>query len=257
MIMRNLVLTAASAVCALCAITSCNESLSTRTVESNGKFALAEGAADSLDIDIQVEYPETGLKGEALENFRKGLTANLFGEEYAEMDASGALEAYKNDRVSEYREVNLPLLEESDGMSHSVLSWSDYTYGKISGSHEGIISYTMTKYSYTGGAHGMTSVTSLNFDTRTGSLLSEADFFKEGYRSVLSDLLSRHLPGSLESPEDTSMLFVREIEPNGNFRVSEEGVTYIYNQYEIAPYVMGAIQVTVPWNELEGIYIKK
>lgn len=255
--MRNLVLTAASAVCALCAITSCNESLSTRTVESNGKFALAEGATDSLDIDIQVEYPETGLKGEALENFRKGLTANLFGEEYAEMDASGALEAYKNDRVSEYREANLPLLEESDGMSHSVLSWSDYTYGKISGSHEGIISYTMTKYSYTGGAHGMTSVTSLNFDTRTGSLLSEADFFKEGYRSVLSDLLSRHLPGSLESPEDTSMLFVREIEPNGNFRVSEEGVTYIYNQYEIAPYVMGAIQVTVPWNELEGIYIKK
>ena len=83
------------------------------------------------------------------------------------------------------------------------------------------------------------------------------DFFQAGYRRGLSDLPSRTLPGSHVSPRDTSMLFVREIEPNGNFRVSEEGVTYIYNQYEIAPYVMGAIQVTVPWNELEGIYIKK
>ena len=49
------------------------------------------------------------------------------------------------------------------------------------------------------------------------------------------------------------MLFEKNIRPNGNFTVSDSGVTYIYNQYEIGPYVMGTIKVTVPWNELEDL----
>ena len=99
----------------------------------------------------------------------------------------------------------------------------------------------------------MTSETALNFDMKTGSLPTEGDFFKESYKEKLPALLSGHLASSLENPADTSMLFTREIGPNGNFMVSPEGVTYIYNQYEIGPYVMGAIRVTVPWDELEGL----
>ena len=45
-------------------------------------------------------------------------------------------------------------------------------------------------------------------------------------------------------------LFVKDIEPNGNFKVSDEGVIYIYGPYEIGPYYLGSIEVTVPWEEL-------
>ena len=45
-------------------------------------------------------------------------------------------------------------------------------------------------------------------------------------------------------------LFVKDIEPNGNFKVSSNGVTYIYGPYEIGPYYLGSIEVTVPWDEL-------
>ena len=48
-------------------------------------------------------------------------------------------------------------------------------------------------------------------------------------------------------------MFTHEIKPNGNFTVSEQGVTYIYNQYEIAPYSMGAIHVSVPWDEIRDL----
>ena len=169
------------------------------------------------------------------------------------MPVEKAMEAYIKENVDEYRKANLPLLEASEGMPHASLSWSDYITGAVAGSHGDILSYTMTKYTYTGGAHGMTSETALNFDMKTGSLLTEGDFFKEGYKEKLPALLSGHLASSLENPADTSMLFTREIGPNGNFMVSPEGVTYIYNQYEIGPYVMGAIRVTVPWDELEGL----
>ena len=53
-----------------------------------------------------------------------------------------------------------------------------------------------------------------------------------------------------EEPEEEEQ---KNIRPNGNFTISDSGVTYIYNQYEIGPYVMGTIKVTVPWDELEDL----
>ena len=49
------------------------------------------------------------------------------------------------------------------------------------------------------------------------------------------------------------MMFLKEIEPNGNFSISDKGVTYIYNHYEIAPYSMGIIRITIPWEDLNDI----
>lgn len=100
----------------------------------------------------------------------------------------------------------------------------------------------------------MTAESALNFDMKTGNLLTESGFFKEGYKDRLSELLSSRLAESLENPSDTSMLFTQEIGPNGNFTAGEEGVTYIYNQYEIGPYAMGIIRVTLPWEDIEGLY---
>ena len=251
--MNRFIFEAVSAACALCAAVSCSGGFSTQTFTASEKHALSEGGTDSLEIDIQVEYPVSGLTQSALDNVTKTLTTSLFGDQYAAMQPEEAIGAYISGSVDEYRKDNLPLLEMSKDMPHASLSWSDYITGAVAGSHGDILSYTMTKYTYTGGAHGMTSETALNFDMKTGSLLTEGDFFKESYKEKLPALLSGHLASSLENPADTSMLFTREIGPNGNFMVSPEGVTYIYNQYEIGPYVMGAIRVTVPWNELEGL----
>ncbi len=252
--MKKFLLTALAAAFISGMLSSCSGGVSTQISESSGKYVLAEGETDSLEIEIQVEYPVSGLTQPAMDNITKTLTTSLFGDQYAAMQPEEAIDAYISGSVDEYRKDNLPLLEMSKDMPHASLSWSDYITGAVAGSHGDILSYTMTKYAYTGGAHGMTSETALNFDMKTGSLLTEGDFFKEGYKEKLPALLSGHLASSLENPADTSMLFTREIGPNGNFQVTEEGVTYIYNQYEIAPYAMGIIRVTLPWDELEGLY---
>ena len=84
----------------------------------------------------------------------------------------------------------------------------------------------------------------------TGKLVNEADFFIPGYREALSGILSSHLRDALPDQESYDALFVKDIEPNGNFKLSEEGITYIYGQYEIGPYYLGIIKVTIPWDEL-------
>ena len=48
---------------------------------------------------------------------------------------------------------------------------------------------------------------------------------------------------------------IEDIVPNNNFYLNEEGIHYAFNQYEIAPYVMGEINVTVPYSDLEDILL--
>lgn len=43
--------------------------------------------------------------------------------------------------------------------------------------------------------------------------------------------------------------------PNDNFSFSHQGLVFTYNQYEVAPYVMGIITITIPWDKLKG-YIR-
>lgn len=48
---------------------------------------------------------------------------------------------------------------------------------------------------------------------------------------------------------------IEDIVPNNNFWLSDSAIHYSYNQYEIAPYSMGVIDVAVPYSELNNIVI--
>ena len=237
---------------------SCSGHFSTFTVEKEESFALAEGRQDSLTVRIDIEYPECGTNKEAIKAISENITSVLLDVQYIEMSPESATEKYIEEKAAEYRENNLPLLEiiSEDNSSTAALSWEDYATGHFTGEYEGVVSYRASKYTYTGGAHGMTVETCLNFDIKTGALVKESDIFSDGYESIVSGLLTKHLPEAFENNEELNMLFQREISPNGNFSVSEKGITYTFNQYEIGPYALGIIEITIPWNEIDNI-IKK
>ena len=240
------------ATVAAVALSSCGGDFKTQQITISEKFALEEGRTDSLDFSIDAEFPVSGLGREASMQISAAIAEALFGEEYMSMNPEAAAEAYKADLLDEYRSENLPMTEIPE-LESSSLSWASYVKGIFTYSDENILSYTATRYTYSGGAHGMTAETAYNFDRKTGESISEEMFFNEGYTEKLTELLTAHLPEALESPSDTSMLFLKKIEPNGNFSIGEDGITYIYNQYEIAPYSMGIIRISVPKKELEGL----
>lgn len=242
----------AAAACAALAMVSCSRNPEPVSINVSETAALAQGREDSLRIDISAQYP--GFKADSKTGLEitSAITEMLFGEDYMSMEPDAAATAYTDSLIAEYRAENIPMLgtEEAAGV---LMSWEDVTEGKIVYSKDNILSYVADKYTYRGGAHGMSSRYACNFDLRTGKQISEEDFFRKGYDGTLTSLLTSHLKESLASPEDMDMLFVEEIEPNGNFYLCEKGVTYIYNHYEIAPYSMGIIEVTVPWEELKDL----
>lgn len=237
---------AAAALLAGCAD---NTLQSVHSHEFRKAFALAEGRTDSLVISMNVECPEDGITEKVAGKIGDRIKEAIYGKNYTILHVDDGFEKFSEDRAKEYREANLELLKAKYIPN---LSWEYYLESGFTGNYRNYATYQVFTYSYTGGAHGMSDTRTYVFDLKNGDVMEESDFFKEDYMPLLSSLLTSHARDKAENP-DNMVLFVSEIEPNGNFEVADEGITYIYNPYDIAPYSEGTIRITIPWKELKSI----
>ncbi len=106
-------------------------------------------------------------------------------------------------------------------------------------------------YIFTGGAHPNSYMTYLVFGKRSGDLLSLGNIFKPGYDSLLNKLIDgafRKQKG-LSSADDLQTkgdLFENKITHNNNFMITNDSISFYYNNYEIAAYVFGPTEITIP-----------
>lgn len=112
-------------------------------------------------------------------------------------------------------------------------------------------------YAYTGGAHPNSSLSFYTFDRESGRMLTLSD--------MIADTTA--LLGVLEQAfrQQQNLLPKTNLEEQGyflrdgrfflpaNVGTSREGMVFYYNPYEIAAYAVGPIQVTVPYEKLNGI----
>lgn len=230
--------------------------IQTEDIEYSYAAALSEGGTDSLLIDVDFEWPVRGLKPEVLDRVRQELNTGVFGDEVQTDDLREALTEYTQQENMAYIKSNENLREmmirSGDQPIEGMLSWIETIEGRVQEPYKGMQSYLIYKYMYTGGAHGLDSEKGLTFRLSNGEPVTEEGLFRKDYKRELSKILRRNLPKSV-SKEVYDMLFVRDIEPNGNFYVDPDGITYIYERYEIGPYVSGLVRVSVPWSELKDI----
>lgn len=110
-----------------------------------------------------------------------------------------------------------------------------------------IIHLQTNQYTYTGGAHGSTQILTRTFNAATGRRVNFLDYVKkpQDMLGIIHDQLTA----------DSVYLFtpVAEVPMPQNFLINAQGVTALYNQYEIAPYSSGIIEVPMPYTQLENI----
>ena len=228
--------------------------LKVETVEKSFSAALFDGSPDSLQMEIKLEWPVKGLPPVAMQNIQNELTASIFGKQLASIYIETSLSDYILKQENEYRKnVNeLRSIFASESMEGGHYSWSEMMEGRFLEPYDNMQSYLLYTYGYTGGAHGIDAEHGFTFRLSDGKRICEADLFKNGYKPELSKLLTEMLPKSV-SKEVFDMLFIKALEPNGNFYIEPEGLTYIYGRYEIGAYVSGLVRVTIPWDKLQGI----
>ena len=113
--------------------------------------------------------------------------------------------------------------------------------------------------SYLGGAHPNSSTEFYNIDKQTGDTLSLVNLLKPGFEAALNNLIDKKYremkglkPG--DNLAEKGDLFENKIQFNNNFAVTKnKGLEFIYNPYEIAPYVFGPITVKLSRSELEDL----
>lgn len=107
---------------------------------------------------------------------------------------------------------------------------------------------------YTGGAHPNSAHSQLVVSEETNEIISWKSIVKDENRiHQLGEKYFRKASG-LSPHESLKDLYWFEngiFRCNENFRISSNGMTFIFNAYEVAPYALGVIEFTIPMSELK------
>jgi len=212
-------------------------------------------------ISLSINYAKTGNANtdKAINN---AIEQELFGMENISMEA--AIDSFANQYTTDYTESLTPLYR-TDRNDESRRSWYEYKYTIKTETEEGRKGITTLKANinyYEGGAHDISLLTTINFDNSTGKRLTLNDVFVKGSEKRLNETLFKSLEektgkkGLYELQTD-GYLCTTDIYAPQNFVIKKNGITFIYNAYEIAPYEKGRTELTVDYDELEDILVKE
>ncbi len=120
-----------------------------------------------------------------------------------------------------------------------------------------LLVYTITTSGYTGGAHGMYAITAHNYSLTGGYELTLHDLFSPAQLTGLASLIRNRLYEIYEVSGDEGLaeqgFFPEYIGPTENFAVTEAGITFYYNPYDIGCYALGGVSVDIGQDELNGL----
>jgi hypothetical protein len=139
--------------------------------------------------------------------------------------------------------------------------WTSETNGKHVYYNENILSYEISNSSFTGGAHPNSFSNYMNFDLSNGNTLSLSGILSPGFENTLNGMIDKKYRELHNIKPDSSLqdagLFENSITYNDNFAVTKDGLLFYYNNYEIAPYVMGPTEIVIPYTELGNLLNEK
>jgi len=137
------------------------------------------------------------------------------------------------------------------------IPWEASVVGRISHRSPDLISIEFDLALFTGGAHGYTSVSYLNFNSKTGDQLWAKDIFEGEFKSYAEKLFRQKNDIPEDQPINSTGLFFENnsFQLPQNIGFSKNKVILRYNAYEVASYAEGGIQLEIPMKEVEEFII--
>lgn len=166
--------------------------------------------------------------------------------------------------VEQFKELNVDMAE--DESDNDIIESDDkQSYTNISVDmiyrDANIVSYKneLSAYNY-GSAHPAHQSIYYSFDLSNNKQLKEEDIFIENYQDFLNNLILEYLKMKYnvrtfdELVNEAYILCDEdEIKSNGNFYIKDSNLIYCFNEYEIAAYAAGSIEVAIPLDALSLI----
>lgn len=138
-------------------------------------------------------------------------------------------------------------------------NWSDESDIKVVWNKYPLLVIERYGYTYTGGAHGNGGSTYITLDLGKKKILRKEDVFKQGTEHPLEAVLAatfREKYGLAPADPLNNLLLVDTIPVTDNFYLTDKGVGFSYNAYEIGPYAMGQVSLFLPFDKIRQ-YMKE
>lgn len=236
------------------------------TIAVSKKIPLLEKNDSTLPfavVNINFIYPATFRTPEELARLQQIFVGTFFTDvRYDSLHPQEAINQYLENYTQHYRTLSKDYYSDKSRLPEGEMPvWYWYQLNisnKILFQNDSILSYAVKYSDYTGGAHGSYRILYYNIDLNDLVTISEEDLFVPDYYKPLTEIILRLLMKKYGVTSPDSLISkgffnLDDIAPNNNFWMNDHGLHYTYNQYEIAPYVIGAIDVSIPYAELDSL----
>ena len=248
-----------AAITTACSGKGDSEGLDFETVKAAKTISISsETGAPQCSVDLQLPMAK-GEPKERAEAINAAVALRLLDMEG--LTLAQAADSFANKYTNDYRHNFAPLYREDCG-DEEKRAWYEYHYnikGETKSGRDGVIVYIATIDYYEGGAHSINQRVVMNFDNKTGQQLTLADVFVPGYEQPLCEILQETLIKKVDAKDVDDLrsrgyLYSMNMFAPENFVLGEDEVTFVYNPYEIAPYAMGMVELTIDNDELEKLW---
>ena len=235
-------------------------------VVSERYYLLGDTTNPFCTLESNFIFPTEYKDEEVFSKLNRYFIESFFGEDVTSVTPKEAMDSYVQKYISDYKELEGDFITETGiaGEKPSQESWFAYyevSSNEIMYNKCELLSYTVSVEYYTGGAHGGHGYNNHVLYLKTGEVIFETDIFIENYQDALAELIvyTIAIDNNLSAPEELEnkgYFNIEEIYPNGNFYVDENGITYTFNVYEIAPYYLGKTDVFLPYEKIRHLLLK-
>lgn len=218
----------------------------------------------ACNLQVKFIFPVKYADKEVLAAVSKQFVSSFFGDIFENYAPKEAVDEYAKLYVEDYKSLEPDYkkeLDANDGPIASLFSYEETSSNEITYNKHDILCYSTFVESYTGGAHGSGSTMNYVINLKDGKVLTEEDIFIPDFQDELAQMLVDRIAeqNDVKNPkelESVGFFSIDEIFPNGNFQIDDEGITYYFNEYEIAAYVVGLTTVKLPYKQIKHLLRK-
>ncbi len=261
--MNKSILLAAAAIAALAATGGCKLSADKATTDTdkvNPGFevkenimsdtryylAVAEGDTAYLTLTTTIQWPEQ--LGEAdITMLQDSILGLLYGVRSAKDGINGAISAFLAN-TADYQLGTVTAIDTIPDSANQLRNYYAARMGEIGEVTPRYITYRTLATQYMGGAHPLTDTYAFSYDLDSAKILSFDNMFLPGSSPEISKAIVAELAEKFDVTPTTltdAGFFTNEIAASRSISISDGTIVFHYNQYEIAPYSMGAFDVPI------------
>lgn len=210
-------------------------------------FEFEETVIDKKEpVKVEVIYPKLNDVSNVSSKINKAIETSLveqiafYEEDTGNLTLDTAISQFENRFVDFKNEF------EANANPWEVLINSEIVFQSMY-----VITIAIDSYTFTGGAHGNSVITLLNFDPETGDLYTQENVLKPSKDFIaLVEKYFKTETAAKTNDRSENYFFGADFKLPENIGFNEEGVIFLYNTYELSSYAGGITEFTIPYAEI-------